>query len=696
MIYRSGYWYRWGIEHDSSQTTFLKFDGVDNVSLGFWIGCPGKGWEGLNDSAIDEWTEVVEPMEIQFLESRFRSDQTIYQGDMDEYLASFDSTPEEQVNLQEGEWCIFTTVPESDTEVYLIKVAEVKPRSAKSVPLVYSDCYYVLTSAAKEPSKNQGGAFQLNCFLRYADEADLEGVEESFDHLEPEEDKLDRAKREYPVGTRFICVQTGKTKVVNEESFRYYNGNTEKIDQYGGGFVYCKGKWAKPALALTLENAETTEDKVKCLVEGGTYAMTGIGICSNIEAVFKVCKKYLTSIETSHSIDSHNSWTYTNTEEKGVNAIDNPDWVMGFREATDEEKYWLEVCITEKMFLPKDQATGIQVSREMDELVKKLVPGNYYGFMHDGMRNAIHFKEAECVSAGNHNYWEIRYSHRVNNKFFIEDDGFTNTDMIRSLEAFDKHSSDLKWLKACVKLNKHMTKTEAMGLVAEEPPDEFNMGRVNVVVFHPRGDTRVRHSLCVVPGDILQLQNSDGRKVYYTEAAGVEDDTIYGSSWVIHDLITDKITYEHAKNRIKGMAIMEAGAIHQAKVLNVEAEKRWYFYCVHAMGQPIPMNTYIRRGGDFGMLGRGNISRTAQMVAQQQASVWEREGLGMKIVNPYATTFALDHQSAPKEKKKEKKPKHLKKDADGIEDISCLHENEDEKIELDMKVISVDQIDLNL
>ncbi len=65
-----------------------------------------------------------------------------------------------------------------------------------------------------------------------------------------EEDLLEEAKRRYPIGTKYYCVEgtcSGKqiVRAGKEYELRYYNREKTRIDAVGMGFIYSKGKWAE-------------------------------------------------------------------------------------------------------------------------------------------------------------------------------------------------------------------------------------------------------------------------------------------------------------------------------------------------------------------------------------------------------------------------------------------------------------------
>ena len=65
-------------------------------------------------------------------------------------------------------------------------------------------------------------------------------------HTDEQTKLLALARQLYPPGTVYMCVNDEtKYTIRPNDKLRFYEGNPNKIDDFGIGFVYYEGQWAK-------------------------------------------------------------------------------------------------------------------------------------------------------------------------------------------------------------------------------------------------------------------------------------------------------------------------------------------------------------------------------------------------------------------------------------------------------------------
>lgn len=216
-----------------------------------------------------------------------------------------------------------------------------------------------------------------------------------------------------------------------------------------------------------------------------------------------------------------------------------------------------------------------------------------------------------------------------------------------------------------------------------------------------------RKSVLISPNMLAKIQNSDGRKTYWVQIREVRDEVLIANTWLTENHLENSVSATNS-HQPTGEEFMHIEAIRSFEPIEDRNREHWMHYCVHV--QAMSFEQFCReiltmKVAVMGGRRSGKTASSNEWMERQERNMVRGARLGYPghaIVNP--DTIFVDPQSQvkpvavkdafPKEQI-EAQIQELETDTNGIEDISCLH-IEDEEIVPDMNDISVESIDLNL
>jgi hypothetical protein len=161
-------------------------------------------------------------------------------------------------------------------------------------------------------------------------------------------------------------------------------------------------------------------------------------------------------------------------ETENFSLLDRNDYIYWddikdtIREATNEEKVWLEVCAFHNEFIPKDEVIPqkgkyyevYDTSTNLHVIGKVTIPNNkdntfvYIEYSLRGNANYISVKD-KVLHHNDKGCWCYKDSHK------------------RSFKLLSEDSDDVKWLEACIKEGKYISKEEALSEDSFELPKKW-------------------------------------------------------------------------------------------------------------------------------------------------------------------------------------------------------------------------------
>lgn len=223
-----------------------------------------------------------------------------------------------------------------------------------------------------------------------------------------------------------------------------------------------------------------------------------------------------------------------------------------------------------------------------------------------------------------------------------------------------------------------------------------------VININKNNPSRRTVSFFVLPGMLIVVKRHDSGDHFYAVVRDVKHGVIYSEGHLRENPGNGDVIVSH-DNANYISPFLHEDVISEIEEVKAHRRREWFEYCKRS--RPIKFHDFFNSDN---MTGGRDTGKTARLMHQRQVQEdeWRNQqqrrhyhggmdhGIdpsraGLIFHNPYT-----EKQSFKKDKVAKSDDK-LKKDANGIEDISVLHEEEQDIIP-DMSVISVNKVDLKL